>query len=144
MGIPTHDIMIINNIKNGGVGYGANFAIGILPRRDRSPDTEYSPGGRSNGSVFHKLGKGGGDNSGGDGDDSDPDIGDLHATIRVIVRLGDRGGDFTLVKSSNIIIAMFCGMNLSSDPYLQFTKSLKRLIYNPGVDGKDCWKYWGR
>ena len=48
----------------------------------------------------------------------------------------DRGKEFILVKSNNILIQTFSGKNLNTNPYLPFNESLKRLIYNQGIDGE--------
>ena len=37
---------------------------------------------------------------------------------------------------SNIIIQVFSGQDLNSNPYRPFNKSLNRLIYNQGADGE--------
>ena len=75
-----------------------------------------------------------GDN-GDDGDDGDDNNG--RTTCRVAGRGDDRSREFSLVKSSNIIIQTFSGKNLNNNPYLPFNKSLKRLIYNQGADGEE-------
>ena len=120
-------------IKNG----NANATIiinGRIQRPDKSPDSDGSLGERSNGG-FYQLGNGSGNNPGGGG--SEPgDEDDGTTTVRAGGRQEDRGREFTLVKSSDIIIQTFSGKNPSNNPYLPFNKSLERLIYNQGADGE--------
>ena len=47
-----------------------------------------------------------------------------------------RRNEFTLVKSSNIVIPAFSGADLNNYTYLPFHKSIGRFIYNQGEDGE--------
>ena len=103
-----------------------------LAKRERSPESEESPG--SHGGFFN-LGQGNGSGPSGNGDN--PDDGNGTNTIgRAQDRHEDRGREFILSKSSSIIIQSFSGKSLSSNPYLPFNKYLKRLIYNQGAEGE--------
>ena len=97
-----------------------------------SPASDDSPDDNRQGNNIYQIGNnypngGGGD----DGVDSG-----TSATVRAGGRADDRGREFSLVKSSIIIIQIVSGKNLNSNPYLPFNKSLKSLICNQGADGE--------
>ena len=81
------------------------------------------------------MGRGNGNNNDGDGDEPDNEDNGAAAN-RMGGRSVDRGREFTFVTFSNIVIQTFSGKNFNINPYMPFNKSLKRLIYNHGVDGE--------
>ena len=109
---------------------------GVFHRNTRSPDSDDSPDGGDSGNGINNLNSGNANNPNGDDGDDGDDSGGTNTTIRAGGRFDERGREFSLVKSSNIIIQVFSGKNLNNNPYLPFNKSLKRLIYNHGADGE--------
>ena len=80
---------------------------GCIQRQNRTPDSEDSPSDRSNGGGFYNLGNGGGNNPGGDG--GELGNGGVTTAGRNGDRYENRSREFTLVKSSNILIQTFSG-----------------------------------
>ena len=116
---------------------------GIINRRQpTTPNTGSSNNSSdTNGSANGLYRVTGGNEDGGDGNDGDPDgdgypggngnnVGDNNYGRNT------RRGEFMLVKASNITVATFTGTNLTANPYLQFYKSMRRLIYSQGEDGE--------
>ena len=123
-----------NNITtNGERADSATITNGYLSRKSQTPNSDDSPDGYNGGGI-NNLGNGGGNNNGDGGDE--PGSGSTNTANRYGGKGEDRGREFILVKSNNIIIQTFSGKNLSSNPYLPFNKSLKRLTYNQGADGE--------
>ena len=81
----------------------------------------------------------GGNGGGGDGDDGDLNgngiIGDDNAGEHNY-GYNTRRGEFILVKASNITATTFTGSNRIANPYLQFYKSMRRLIHSQDEDGE--------
>ena len=111
---------------------GTTIHNGTIRRDKGSPESDDSPNDRNCGNGLYQMGNN--NPNGGDGDDGDDN--GVSTTFRAGGRSDERGREFSLVKSSNIIIQTFSGKNLHSSPYLPFNKSLRRLIYNQGADGE--------
>lgn len=103
------------SIRDGKAINTSTIINGCIQRPQRSPDSDNSIGGRGDGGGFHQLGRGAGGGSGDDDDDPDGE----HLNISIIInrgRVGDRGREFTLLKSINIIINTLSRKNLSIIP----------------------------
>ena len=79
-----------------------------------------------------KDGGGGGDGDG-NGPNSNVDDSDEYNNIG---KSGTRKNEFIFVNPRNIIINMFTGRNLHSNPYMPFNNSIRRLILAQGSDGE--------
>ena len=60
---------IMRTIKDGGTTNTTTIVNGRIQRPDKSPDSDDSPGERSNGGGFYQVGKGNGNYLGGNGSD---------------------------------------------------------------------------
>lgn len=129
------------NVKNGTTGdnYGITklsiTASGVLRRPDKSPDSDDSPYNGDTGNNTYNVGRGNSNNPNGD-DGGGGDGSHIHTIVRGGGGFEDRGREFSLAKSSSIIIQPFSWKSLNSNPYMPFNNSLKRLVYNQGADGE--------
>ena len=139
-----YDVIDFNNVMNAkGVDGTSTTTInnGAIRRPKRSPNTDPSS---EYGDIGHNtlylnnvgIGSGNKGNGGGDDDLGDGSNGSGKGAMARGHGYGNKRIGFTLVKSSNIAISTFSGSNLSTQPYLLFHKTIKRLIYIQGDDGE--------
>ena len=111
---------------------------GIIHRRTQIPDTNSSGDSSNDNNGNNELYRvvngndggdiGGGGDFGGDGHGDNASVGgDSHG------RNGERR-EFIVVKASNSVVPTVAGNNFAANPYLQFYKSMRGLIYNQGED----------
>lgn len=114
----------------------AIILAGIIQRHARTPNTTSSSDSSDTAVTtkeLYRVANGDDDNGGGGGNDPE---GDGHGDTNSMG--GDNYGrhtkrhEFMLVKASNITVTTFTGTNLTNNPYLQFYKSMRRLIYSQG------------
>ena len=129
--------------KNSGDGYKIRISVA---RVLYTPSQEFSP--ERDAAGVHNLRRQSphDDDDGGDLGDEDNDEanGDRHPEEHQnqqhrhrVGGDGDRQKEFSLVNLRNIIITIFTGKCLHSNPYLAFNNQLRRLILIMGVDGED-------
>ena len=110
--------IVMSGIKRGEVATKTKIVNACIQRPNRSPDSDDSLGEYSNGGGVYPLGRGhdSGSNNGGDGDDPEGDEDGQQIANKISGRPDDRGREYILVRSSNIIIQTFGGKNLNSHP----------------------------
>ena len=100
---------LLHNINIGTTNNNTVIVNGNIRRPNRSPASDDSPGDRNNGGDSNRVENG---NGGGDDGDDDPTGITINTMARAGGRFEDRSWEFSLVKSSNIIIQTFSGKNL--------------------------------
>ena len=90
----------------------------------------------SNDGLFRVIGGDGDGGCGGDNDFNGEGYVEDNDVSEYKHGYNTRRGEFMLVKASNITVATFTGTNLTVNPYLQFYKAMRRLIYSQGEDGE--------
>ena len=103
-----------------------------------SPSSGGDTGGGHSGGSIHNLGRGNGGDGPRDPRDEDPDGDHDGYTTTCNGRYDNRiDREFQLVNHRNINIVPFSGRNLTTNPYLPFNNSLRRLILVQGKAGDD-------